>query len=382
MSNPLSIQWPTVAKRIRLYCQKLPNLKTSVFETAMMVSITLVLFSCSGSKYAKYIPQYTPPANAIAVPDYTNLYYWAAHPAKHDPSDSLPEPYRNQMADTSVDVFFIHPTIYLDEKAVDSSKLATDANEASRWNANINDAEMNATVDYSTILQQASAFNAFNIYAPRYRQAHIQSFSLPKAVSAPFFDIAYADVKAAFEYYLANYNHGRRFIIASHSQGTLHAGHLIKDFIDGKPLQQQMVAAYLIGLPVPTNYFTSCKPCATAIQTNCFISWRTFKKGYIPPYILQEKFKAVVVNPLTWTMEELPIPKANNKGAVLYKFNKPLVANVSTQINGNVLWSTKPKFFGSVFFTRKNYHIGDINLFWEDIRENAKLRVMQPVSKQ
>jgi hypothetical protein len=25
--------------------------------------------------------------------------------------------------------------------------------------------------------------------------------------------------------------------------------------------------------------------------------------------------------------------------------------------------------------TMRNYHIGDINLFWQDIRENARLRV-------
>ena len=349
----------------------------------LLMLVALGLMACGGSKYAKYEPQYAPPAGAVANrPDYGNLYYWAAHPGKHSPADSVPEPYRNEPKDTSVDVFFVHPTIYMDSKAVDSNRLESDPAEPLRWNGNVNDALLNASVDYSTMLQQASAFNHFNLYAPRYRQAHIQAFALDSVRKKPFFDTAYTDVKAAFVYYLTHYNRGRRFVIASHSQGTLHAGRLMKEFVDGKALQSQLVAAYIIGLPVPNTYFSNCLPCATATQTQCFISWRTFKNGYTPPNVLNEPFKAVVVNPLTWTMDSVAVPKAANKGAVLYKFNKPLAGNVSTQIAGNVLWSSKPKFFGSVFFTRKNYHIGDINLFWVDVRENVRARAEQLATKQ
>jgi hypothetical protein len=31
----------------------------------------------------------------------------------------------------------------------------------------------------------------------------------------------------------------------------------------------------------------------------------------------------------------------------------------------------KHKFKGSAFFVQKNYHIGDFNLFYLDVRENA-----------
>jgi hypothetical protein len=45
-------------------------------------------------------------------PDYSNLYYWAAHPGKWDYSDSIPSFLKNEVRDTSVDVFFLHPTTY------------------------------------------------------------------------------------------------------------------------------------------------------------------------------------------------------------------------------------------------------------------------------
>ena len=35
-------------------------------------------------------------------------------------------------------------------------------------------------------------------------------------------ELAYTDIEAAFEHYLAEYNNGRPFIIAGHSQGAQH----------------------------------------------------------------------------------------------------------------------------------------------------------------
>lgn len=73
-------------------------------------------------------------------------------------------------------------------------------------------------------------------------------------------------------------------------------------------------------------------------------------------------------------MDSLPAPRSLNKGAVLFRFNQPS-KGVSAKVHGNILWASKPKFFGSLFFTKKNYHIGDINLFWKNIRDNIDERV-------
>lgn len=45
------------------------------------------------------------------------------------------------------------------------------------------------------------------------------------------------------------------------------------------------------------------------------------------------------------------------------------------EITDGLVWSTNPKFPMRFFMSfMKNYHVGDINLFWQDIRENAELR--------
>lgn len=304
-------------------------------------------------------------------PDYSQLDYWAAHPWKKNPSDSLPELLRSTLrTDTGVDVFFLHPT------------TLTEKNDE-RWNAPVDDARINQKTDYSTILYQASAFNEHaRVFAPRYRQAHIRSFFVEDSVAAPYFEIAYVDLRNAFQYYLEHYNHGRPIILAAHSQGTKHAGRLLKEFFENKPLQKQLVCAYLIGMPVPENYFTNLPPCKDSASTGCFVSWRTFRTGYEGgSYIAAEKEKVIVVNPLTWTSDSTFVPAEANTGGVLQKFNKIVPHVVSARIHHNILWASKPDVPGKFLLTMKNFHVGDINLFYMNIRENVSCRIRHYFSK-
>jgi hypothetical protein len=303
------------------------------------------------------------------APDYALLENWAAHPYKHDPSDSVPMPLRKgYQPDSSADVFFIHPTTY------------TAPEKSFGQNAPVADPQLAAKTDYSTILFQASIFNeAGRVFAPRYRQAHYSSY-FPKdredtARAAAAFELAYQDVKAAFLYYLEHDNKGRPIVIAAHSQGTNHGKRLMKELFDGKPLQQKLVAAYLVGMPVEQDYFTSIKPCNAPDQTGCFCSWRTYREGYRPDYIQRENFKAIVTNPLSWKASEPEVNRQANPGSVLMKFNQVLTQRVNARLGEGVLWTDKPRFFGNVFYVSKNYHIADMNLFYVSIRENAKLRV-------
>lgn len=305
----------------------------------------------------------------IAQTNYSNLNNWACHPLLKDYGDSVPKPLRQSFtADTSVDIFFIHPTTYLDK------------NKPFGQYADITNEQLNNTTDKTAILYQATIFNAAGrLFAPRYRQAHISSY-FPVTTSdtnyaLQAFDTAYADIKNAFQYYLLHFNNGKPIVIASHSQGTTHAKKLIKEFFDGTSLQNKLVVAYLVGMPVEANWFTSIKPCITPTQTNCFCSWRTFKKGYKPDYTLKEKDEVVVTNPISWNSEKPNVSRFENKGTMLRNFNKILNNVVDANVAGNVLWTSKPRFFGNIFLTTKNYHIADYNFYYMSIRENVALRI-------
>ena len=327
----------------------------------------ILVISCS-NKYQKFVSNYSF-KSVDGKPDYTNLDYWAAHPYKHDPSDSVPKAFqKNYHPDTTVDVFFIYPTTY------------TDPLKSSGWNAPIDSALLNAKTDYSTILYQASIFNeAGRVFSPRYRQANYGSyFPVTKEdsiLALASFEEAYQDIKKAFEYYLQHWNNGRPIIIASHSQGTTHAKRLLKEFFENKPLQNKLVVAYIVGIPVTENFFTSLKPCVSPDQTGCFCTWRTFKEGYESEAIKKETQKIIVTNPITWDVNKPNSDRLLNRGSVLLNFNKITRNAADANIHNGILWTHKPKFFGNIFFTNKNYHVADYNLYYINVRENVRFRV-------
>jgi hypothetical protein len=319
------------------------------------------LVSCSKKHYGYKRSAHKPIMGAI---DFANLDLWAAHPNKFDMSDNIPKSIKGTYKKlNNVDVFFLYPTSLTD-------------NADSRMFAPIDDSAINEKTDKNAILYQASVFNECNVYAPRYRQAHLKCFYQPQAQVKQYFDTAYADVKAAFEYYLQNINKGNPIIIASHSQGTVHAGRLVKEFFEGKDLLKQLVCAYLIGMPIKQSYFSNINPCNNANATGCFVSWRTYEKGYVDPNtIAKETERVFVVNPLSWTMDTTLVPASQNIGGTLFNFDKVITKLTDAQINKNILWSSKPNVLGASLIKQKNFHAGDINLFYMNIRMNVRDRV-------
>ena len=178
--------------------------------------------------------------------DYSKQQNWAALPTMQDNADWTPDGLQNKQDSAQADVFFIHPT--------------TDVT-GFKGNAELDSKMINNQTDNFPIKFQASVFNeSCKVYAPRYRQAALNNFFIKNTEkSQQAFDVAYQDVKEAFEYYLKNYNNGRPIIIAGHSQGSMHAQRLLREFFDGKPLQKQLVEAYIIGFPTKENQFQFIK---------------------------------------------------------------------------------------------------------------------------
>ncbi|MFN5022380.1 MAG: DUF3089 domain-containing protein [bacterium] len=328
-----------------------------------LVFVVFIVSSCS-----QKILSYTGEAafkSETGVPNYANTIYWAAHPDKKDPSDTVPLPLRNTEKEKTADVFFLHPTTLVGPR------------ENGNNNARIDDPFINHKTDYSPIIYQASAFNeTARVFAPRYRQAHIGMYSEKDSASKyAAFNLAYEDVRNAFLYYLKNENNGRPIIIASHSQGTTHATRLLKEFFDGKELYNQLVCAYLIGMGVKKDSYENIPICTDSTKTGCFVSWRTYRKDYDGEWANRLDTNVVVVNPVTWKTTNEIADKSLQQGAVLYNLNKVYTKTQNTQAEGSALWVSHPRFPGSFLYRSKNYHAGDINLFYVDVRKDASRRI-------
>jgi hypothetical protein len=114
----------------------------------------------------------------------------------------------------------------------------------------------------------------------------------------------------AWNYYLAHYNHGRGVVLIGHSQGSGVLTELIKNEIDGKPIQKQIVLAILAGtrLGVPAGKdvggdFQHVALCHSASDVGCVIAFASFRATSPPPAnslfgrVPQAGWEAACVNP-------------------------------------------------------------------------------------
>jgi hypothetical protein len=102
--------------------------------------------------------------------------------------------------------------------------------------------------------------------------------------------LGYNDVKDAWNYYLAHDNQGRGVVLIGHSQGSGVLIQLVKNDIDGKPIQARIVSVILGGarLQVPVGKdvggdFKSIPLCHNAEQLQCAINFASFRSDVPPP---------------------------------------------------------------------------------------------------
>jgi hypothetical protein len=331
-------------------------------------------------------------ARKAPPPDYAKASSWAALPTTRSAADLVP-PGSVAAKEPAVDVFFVHPTGYLN---------------GGDWNSPL---DLNSKTEENTtwmLANQASVFNGCcKIYAPRYRETSIyRYFVAPSEVTKKAADLAYGDVDRAFTYFLEHYSKGRPFIIASHSQGSEHAFRLLRERIDGTPLAARLVAGYLIGFDIDdkrANALRTVHVCARADDIHCIVHWATYGEGADKPRN-QDAGKLVCINPLTWQRDGARAGKALNKGAepITGKFQPNLLGGeAASGVTFGPLqaplkaWSwaecrdgllTVADQTGGPFAKMdvggKNYHGLDYALFAMDIRENATLRAQAWLGEQ
>ncbi|MBL7813350.1 MAG: DUF3089 domain-containing protein [Bacteroidetes bacterium] len=298
------------------------------------------------------------------APDYQQEKEWAALPWRSDAADWVPPGLKNNQDSASADVFFVHPTSYTSEP-----------NDSFIWNAATGNQMVNVQTDKGSIRYQASVFNgSARVFAPRYRQAHFYAFLTPHPEDKRgALDTAYSDVRRAFLQYMYHWNQGRPLMIASHSQGTEHARRLVQEMIGNTAWKKQLIAAWLVGMPISKDSITTIGPCLSDTQTGCYLSWRTFLWGHEPRWKGADAL-TICHNPVTWKLDEAYAARSMHKGAVLTD-NKVRPKICDAQVHNGYLWIHRPRFPGSRLYRNPNYHVGDYNLFYMDVRQNASGRL-------
>jgi pimeloyl-ACP methyl ester carboxylesterase len=170
-----------------------------------------------------------------------------------------------------IDCFYVYPTV--SQQMTANSNLEITAAETGVATA------------------QASRFSSkCRVYAPMYRQLTLARL-FGRATDAADPALAYNDVKAAWNEYLAKYNKGRGVVLIGHSQGTGVLTRLAAEEIDPKPaMRRKLVSALLIGGGVTVargkdvgGSFKKIAACRKRSQTGCVIAYNTFAQQ--PPAV-------------------------------------------------------------------------------------------------
>lgn len=318
------------------------------------------------------------------APDYSDPVNWAALPDRKDLADAVPSgEVVDAQAAAEVDVFFIHPTTYYQNAS---------------WNQPVEDANTNQFTDAFVMRGQASVFNSCcRVYAPRYRQATLYSFMDDTGSGAAALDLAYGDVERAFDYFVEHYSAGRPFVLAAHSQGSLHLQKLLTRRITGTPLRERLVAAYPIGFAIDRNELAKAAAdvpvCASAEQTGCLVTWNAIG---LEASRFGDAENPICVNPLTWRDDAVAARHALNLGGVAYPSSfrgsmtdvkgvpqeyldaEPVlemgVADAQCVDGMLVVTEIRSDLYTSRPLGRDNYHIYDYSLFHMNLRLNAETR--------
>ena len=325
------------------------------------------------------VPYAAPPASQ--TPDYALARNWMARPdLPNDAARWTPAGY-SAAPRPGVAVFYVLPTSVFDRN---------------HWNAAIDDAEVAKRMDIF-LRSQASIFNGVAaVWAPRYRQATFGAFLTQKPETQQALDLAYSDVLAAFDSFIAAQPADRPIILAGHSQGSLHLLRLLRDRVAGKPLAARIIAVYAAGWPIS---ITADMPalglpaCASPDQTGCILSWQSFARpaeyktvrdGFDRGIGLTgqpRKGTAVLcTNPLTGGATAKAIPATANLGSLVpnadFSGGTLIAKGIPAQClaSGIVDIGDPPGGFTAYVLPGNNYHVYDYPLFWANMRADVERR--------
>lgn len=276
-----------------------------------------------------------------------------------------------------VDVFYLYPTVWYGDGTNKDFVCPIDF-KPMRENAT------NALISQSTIFEEVG-----NIYAPFYRQADalyiLDTNNNIKNKEKYFNDIPKKDALAAFDYFIKNFNNNKPFILMGHSQGAMMIKEILKDYFKtNENLNNRLVAAYIIGYSVTTNDLEKnphLKFARSEYDTGVIISYNTESSifnGYNPTLLEG----AIAINPITWTLEEDEATKEKSLGSCFFAgTNYNIVKNFASakvdKKRGVIKCDSinADDFYIDGMFEKGNYHVYDIALYYNDLKENARKRV-------
>ena len=204
----------------------------------------------------------------------------------------------------------------------------------------------------------------------------------------PYLEIAYEDVKVAFNYYYENYNDGQPIILAGFSQGADMCLRLMKDCFDDEELMDQLIACYAIGWRITEDdleEYPQLKMAAKEDDTGVVISFNSESEDISDSLMIPSGTKTFSINPLNWKTDGTPADKSLNKGACFTDYSGEITSEIP-QLTGAYIdeergalkvpdVSAEDYPAGLSIFADGIYHLYDYQFFYRNLQENVQTRI-------
>ena len=239
--------------------------------------------------------------------------------------------------------------------------------------------------------------DATNVFVPYYRQAglklEVDAWKKTGDMRTALTGTPYTDVAAALDYYFQNYNNGRPFIIAGHSQGSAMTSLVLQKYFKEHPdYYQRMVAAYAIGYAITKDDLKAnphLKFASGESDTGVIVSWNTEGQKNVDEnaYNVVVLPGAISINPLNWKLDDTYAPASMNLGSYMpneegkYEF-MDVGADAQVKVERGVVVTTAPteplpeelaeiaKIFGP-----DGRHASDYSYYYNNIKDNVAKRI-------
>ena len=299
-------------------------------------------------------------------PDYSQVSCWY----------KIPEITRD------VDTFFVYPTEYLG------------TNEGDPDYAPLGNPEMLEGVRNIDHKYMASAFEeSTNLFMPYYRQAGFrlegEAWKKTGDIRTALVGTPYDDITATLDYYFDNYNQGRPFILAGHSQGAAICTLVLQKFFREHPeYYKRMVAAYVIGFSVTKDELKAnphLKFATGESDTGVIVSWNTEGSRNVKENTPNAATlpNAISINPLNWKLDDTYASASENLGSLIPDEETgetrigDLGADAQVAPDRGVI-VTNADFAPmemTELFGPQSFHNGDYIVYYNNIKDNVAKRI-------
>lgn len=318
-------------------------------KQSIIISVFIILSICFGgcSKH-----------NSIT--DYSNIANWAY--------------FESDATDKNADVFFVCPTVYFGS---DDS-----------YNMELTDEDTKESFLGATNMEKGIYDADSRFFAPYYSQVGFNVYSMGSSDSEQYFELAFDDVKSAFEYYYENCNDDRPIILAGFSQGSDMCIRLLKECFKDKDRQDQLIACYAIGWRITDEEikeYPQLKFAEGESDTGVIISFNSEAENIDDSLMIPKGIKTLSINPLNWKTDSTIADKSLNLGACFTNYDGKIekeINNLTGAYIDDVRGALKvndvtPEEYpaGIDIFEEGIYHLYDYQFFYRNLQNNVQTRI-------